>query len=94
MKFTEAEVANRMNKINTIEDIELRECAFNFWCMVMTFMKSTNSRVLTFEIERDVNDGPYGAVIRMTTRYGMTSTAQLCEYAPETIEYFNISQGA
>lgn len=94
MTFTEAEVAERINDLNTIEDTELRECAFNFWCVAQTFMKSTNSRVLIFEIIRGVNAGPYGAVIQISTRHGLTSVAPLSDFAPETIEYIRFAQEA
>jgi hypothetical protein len=86
MTFTEAEVAQRINDLETIEDTELRECAFNFWCVVVNFMKLTNSSVLKFEIMRDENEGLYGSVIKISTRHGFTSTAQLRDFAPETIE--------
>lgn len=92
--FTEADVAERINEINTIEDIELRECALSFWSVALNFMKITNSRVLIFEIIRGVNDGPYGAVIKISTRYGLTSTASLRDHAPETIEVISFSEVA
>ncbi|MBX2986803.1 MAG: hypothetical protein KF802_02800 [Bdellovibrionaceae bacterium] len=92
MTFTEAEVAERIKELNNIEDTELRECAFNFWCEAQAFMKITNSRVLIFEIIRGVNDGPYGAVIQMSNRYGLTSVTYLSDFAPETIECIRFAE--
>lgn len=86
MKFTKAEVAERIDKLNTIEDIELRECAFNFWCVAQKFMNLTNSQILFFEIIRGENVGRYGAVIKISTRYGLTCITKLSDFAPETIE--------
>ncbi len=94
MTFTEAEVVERLSELNTIEDTELRECAFNFWCMAQSFMKLTNSRVLIFEIIRGVNEGPYSAIIQISNRHGFTSIAPLSEFAPQTIEYIRFAQEA
>lgn len=93
MKFTEAEVAERIKKLDSIEDIELRECAFNFWCVAMNFMKFTNSRVLIFEIiPSENNDETYGAIIHISNRHGLTTVAKLSDFAPETIEPVRYTQ--